>query len=88
MQTERGGPIINITSIYDMVGPDYSIYAGAPVVNPVNHAFAQGGIIGLSWYLASFLAPGGMRVNSLPLGQVGLPRRPRLSNAIIDAERS
>ncbi len=78
MQEQRAGSIINISSIYGMVGPDFSIYAGTPIINPVNYAFAKGGIIGLTRYLASFLAPDGIRVNCLSLGGVRTEETPEV----------
>ena len=68
MQTQRSGTIVNIASIYGMVGPDFSIYEGTSVMNPVNYAFAKGGMINLTRYLASFLAPYNVRVNCLSPG--------------------
>jgi len=68
MQQARSGSIINIASIYGMVGPDFTIYEGTEVSNPVNYAFAKGGMINLTRYLASFLAPFRVRVNSLSPG--------------------
>lgn len=76
MQERRSGSIINISSIYGMVGPDFSIYEGTPITNPVNYAFAKGGVIGLTRYLASFLAPHGIRVNCLSLGGVRTEETP------------
>ena len=76
MQQQRSGSIINISSIYGMVGPDFSIYEGTSIVNPVNYAFATGGIISLTRYLASFLAPHGIRVNCLSLGGVRTEQTP------------
>ena len=70
MQAQRSGSIINISSIYGMVGPDFSIYKETSISNPVNYAFAKGGTIALTRYLASFLAPHGIRVNCLSLGGV------------------
>jgi len=77
MQVQRAGSIINISSIYGMVGPDFSIYEGTPITNPVNYAFAKGGVIGLTRYLASFLAPDGIRVNCLSLGGVRTEETPK-----------
>jgi NAD(P)-dependent dehydrogenase (short-subunit alcohol dehydrogenase family) len=68
MQEARSGSIINIASIYGMVGPDFTIYEGTAVSNPINYAFAKGGMINLTRYLASFLAPFTVRVNSLSPG--------------------
>jgi NAD(P)-dependent dehydrogenase (short-subunit alcohol dehydrogenase family) len=68
MQKARAGSIINIASIYGMVGPDFSIYEGTRLTNPVNYAFAKGGMINLTRYLASFLAPFQVRVNCLSPG--------------------
>ena len=68
MQQAGSGSIINIASIYGMVGPDFSIYEGTNITNPVNYAFAKGGMISLTRYLASFLAPHNIRVNCLSPG--------------------
>lgn len=68
MQEARCGSIINIASIYGMVGPDPTIYEDTKLSNPVNYAFAKGGMINLTRYLASFLAPFDVRVNCLSPG--------------------
>src|SRR5216684_6216885 len=68
MQQARSGSIINIASIYGMVGPDFSVYEGTTLTNPVNYAFAKGGMINLTRYLASFLGPYTVRVNCLSPG--------------------
>lgn len=68
MQERRSGSIINIASIYGMVGPDFSIYEGTDITNPVNYAFAKGGMIALTRYLAAFLGPHNVRVNCISPG--------------------
>jgi NAD(P)-dependent dehydrogenase (short-subunit alcohol dehydrogenase family) len=68
MQAQRSGSIINVSSIYGMVGPDFSLYEGTTLFNPVNYAFAKGGVIGLTRYLASFLGPFSVRVNCISPG--------------------
>jgi len=68
MQKARSGSIVNIASIYGMVGPDFTIYEGTSLTNPVNYSFAKGGMINLTRYLASFLAPYNVRVNCLSPG--------------------
>ncbi|MGH9524588.1 MAG: SDR family oxidoreductase [Terriglobales bacterium] len=68
MQKACSGSIVNIASIYGIVGPDFTIYEGTPLTNPVNYSFAKGGMITLTRYLASFLAPYNVRVNCLSPG--------------------
>jgi NAD(P)-dependent dehydrogenase (short-subunit alcohol dehydrogenase family) len=68
MQQARSGSIINIASIYGVVGHDVTIYEGTKLSNPVNYSFAKGGMISLTRYLASFLAPFNVRVNCLSPG--------------------
>lgn len=70
MVRQRNGSIVNIASIYGMVGPDFSIYEGTPVHNSVSYAFAKGGMINLTRYLASYLAPHNIRVNTISPGGV------------------
>ena len=68
MQAQRSGSIINVSSIYGVVGPTFSIYEGTPLTNPVNYAFSKGGMVNLTRYLASYLAPYNVRVNCLAPG--------------------
>lgn len=68
MRTQRSGSIVNIASIYGMVGPDFSIYRGTPMHNSAAYAFAKGGMINFTRYLASYLAPYGVRVNCISPG--------------------
>jgi NAD(P)-dependent dehydrogenase (short-subunit alcohol dehydrogenase family) len=76
MQEVRSGSIINISSIYGMVGPDFSIYEGTKLTNPVNYSFAKGGMIALTRYLASFLAPFNVRVNCISPGGIQTSETP------------
>jgi NAD(P)-dependent dehydrogenase (short-subunit alcohol dehydrogenase family) len=77
MQEARSGSIINIASIYGMVGPDFSIYEGTKLTTPVNYAFAKGGMINLTRYLASFLAPYNVRVNCISPGGIETEATPK-----------
>ena len=73
MRLQRSGSIINIASIYGMVGPDWSIYKGTSITNPIDYHFAKGGMIQMTRYLASYLGPYGIRVNSLSPGGLRTP---------------
>ncbi|HZQ21631.1 MAG TPA: SDR family oxidoreductase [Terriglobales bacterium] len=76
MQQARSGSIVNIASIYGIVGPDFSIYEGGDMSNPANYAYAKGGMINFTRYLASYLGPFGIRVNCLSPGGCYTPDMP------------
>lgn len=66
---ERGsGSIINIGSIYGLVGPDFTIYDGTPMTSPAFYSYDKAGMVGLTRYLASAFGPRGVRVNCLSPG--------------------
>jgi NAD(P)-dependent dehydrogenase (short-subunit alcohol dehydrogenase family) len=63
------GSIVNVGSIYGMVGPDLALYEGTEMGNPAAYAASKGGLIQLTRYLATVLAPE-IRVNSLSPGGI------------------
>lgn len=65
----RHGSVININSIYGMVGPDMSLYEGTSLGNPAAYAASKGGLMQLTRWLATVLAPN-VRVNSITSGGV------------------
>jgi NAD(P)-dependent dehydrogenase (short-subunit alcohol dehydrogenase family) len=68
MIAQRAGVIVNISSIYGIVGPDFNIYSGTDMTSPANYAFAKGGMISFTKYLASFYGRFGIRVNAISPG--------------------
>lgn len=76
MKQQGAGSIVNIASIYGMVGPDFTIYEGTPVHNTVSYSFAKGGMLNMTRYLASYLAPHGVRVNAISPGGVETAQTP------------
>lgn len=70
MMKQNKGVIINMASIYGLQGPDFNVYEGTEMTNPVAYAAIKGGIINLTRYLASYLGPYNIRVNALCPGGV------------------
>ncbi|WP_028609944.1 SDR family oxidoreductase [Paenibacillus harenae] len=64
----KKGVILNVTSMYGHVAPDYRIYDGVQFTNPPSYGAAKAGVIQFTKYLASFLSPYGIRVNCLSPG--------------------
>ncbi len=77
MAKRKGGSIINIASIYGLVGPDFSVYDGTDMTSPAAYSAIKGGIIGHTRYLASYYGRRGVRVNVICPGGVfaGQPKR-------------
>ena len=63
------GSIILISSIYGMVGPDYRLYANTSMEMPAGYAASKGGLLQLSRYLATVMAPA-VRVNTISAGGI------------------
>tara|TARA_B100001989_G_scaffold207381_1_gene156183 strand:- start:514 stop:1311 length:798 start_codon:yes stop_codon:yes gene_type:complete len=63
------GSIINISSIYGIVGPTQSIYEKTELFNPCGYAVSKAGLIQMTKWLAAILAPK-IRVNAIVLGGV------------------
>ncbi|MCK5629371.1 MAG: SDR family oxidoreductase [Nanoarchaeota archaeon] len=75
MADNKGGSIINISSIYGNVSPDQRIYEHLKKGNkgffkPVSYSITKAGVLGLTRYLATYWAKKNVRVNSLTLGGV------------------
>jgi NAD(P)-dependent dehydrogenase (short-subunit alcohol dehydrogenase family) len=69
LRASAHGVIINIASIYGVVGPDMRLYEGTNMGNSAWYAAAKGGIVQLTRYLAATLAPA-IRVNCIAPGGI------------------
>ena len=76
MVKRGGGVIVNIGSIYGMVGTDQSIYGTSGINAPAVYAAAKGGVINLTRYLATYWAKKNIRVNCLSPGGVSNQQDP------------
>jgi len=76
------GSIINISSIYGVAGPDQSIYEGTSLGNPAAYAASKGGLLQLTRWMATTLAPD-VRVNAITLGGVERNQPARFQEAYV-----
>ena len=60
--------IINISSMYGMVIPNFDIYESLDCVNPISYGVGKAGVIHMTKYLANLLAKKSIRVNSVSPG--------------------
>lgn len=65
----EGASIINIASIYGEYGPDWSLYEGTNMSNPAAYGASKGGLIQLTRWLATTIAPS-VRVNAISPGGI------------------
>lgn len=64
-----GPSVINVASIYGALGPDWSLYEGTTMANPAAYATSKGGLLQLTRWLATTLAPS-VRVNAIVPGGI------------------
>lgn len=78
VMADRGtGSIINICSIYGLVGPDQRIYEGSwyedlggAINTPLVYSATKGAVAAMTRYLATYWGPKGVRTNTLTPGGV------------------
>ena len=76
MKVQGSGSIVNIGSIYGVVGNDFTIYEGYGGTSPAAYCAIKGGIINFSRYLASYFGKCGIRVNCVSPGGVKVQQHP------------
>ncbi len=70
MKEQGFGSLINVGSIYGLVGNDFTLYEGTEMTSPMGYSAIKGGIINLTRYLASYFGEFGVRVNNLCPGGI------------------
>jgi len=68
MKKNKGGSIVNVSSIYGLVAPDQNVYEGTDIQTEPDYPYNKGGMIMFSKYLASLLAKDNIRVNCIAPG--------------------
>lgn len=69
LEHSTGASIVNIASIYGMYGPDWRLYQNTSMGNPAAYAASKGGLIQLTRWLSTTIAPN-IRVNSVAPGGI------------------
>ena len=65
----KKGKIINVSSMYGMVAPDFEVYEDYPkFLNPPHYGAAKAGVIQLTRYYASYLGKFNINVNAVTPG--------------------
>jgi NAD(P)-dependent dehydrogenase (short-subunit alcohol dehydrogenase family) len=70
MLANGGGSLINVSSIYGVVGPDHRIYKDMPFGSFPAYSAGKAGVHGLTLWLATYWGNKGIRVNTLVPGGV------------------
>lgn len=65
----HGGSVINVSSIYGLVAPNMGLYEGTRMGNPAAYGATKGGVVQLTRYLSTVLAPR-IRVNAFAPGGI------------------
>jgi len=70
MAKQNSGSIVNIASIYGMVGNDFTLYEEYGGTSPAAYSAIKGGLINFTRYLASYYGRKGIRVNCVSPGGI------------------
>jgi NAD(P)-dependent dehydrogenase (short-subunit alcohol dehydrogenase family) len=67
--SSQKGKIINISSMYGIVAPDFNVYDKSPnFINPPHYGVAKAGVIQMTKYFASYLGKSNITVNTVSPG--------------------
>lgn len=70
MGKQKFGSIVNIASIYGVVGNDFTLYEEYGGTSPAAYSAIKGGIINFTRYLASYYGKFGVRINCVSPGGI------------------
>lgn len=70
MKLQGYGSLINMSSIYGLIGPDFTIYEGTDMTMPAAYAAIKGGVNNFTRYLASYYGKYQIRINTVSPGGI------------------
>ena len=77
MVNQKSGVIINIASIYGIVGPDFNVYRETKMTMPSAYSAIKGGVITFTKYLASYYGAKNIRINCISPGGIFNNQNPK-----------
>ncbi|MBO9684531.1 MAG: SDR family oxidoreductase [Flavisolibacter sp.] len=77
MKQNKAGSLVNIASIYGVVGNDFTIYENTGgMTSPAAYSAIKGGVINFSRYLASYYGQHNIRINCVSPGGIKQNQNP------------
>lgn len=70
MKKQQSGSIVNMASIYGIVGPDFTVYDNTSMTMPAAYSAIKGGLINFTRYIASYFGQYNIRVNCVSPGGI------------------
>ena len=70
MKNQKSGIMVNIASIYGILGPEFTVYKDTKMMMPAAYAAIKGVVVNFTRYLASYYAPYGVHVNYVSPGGI------------------
>lgn len=70
MSVQKAGSIVNIASIYGVVGNDFTLYEEYGGTSPSAYSAIKGGVINFTRYLSSYFGPQNIRINCVSPGGI------------------
>jgi NAD(P)-dependent dehydrogenase (short-subunit alcohol dehydrogenase family) len=70
MKKQGFGSLINMSSIYGIVGPDFSVYEDTEMTMPVEYAAAKSGIVHMTKYFSQYYKKFKVRANAIAPGGI------------------
>ena len=70
MKKQGFGSLINMSSIYGLIAPDFTIYEGTEMTMPAAYSAIKGGLNNLTRYLASYYGKYQVRINTISPGGI------------------
>jgi len=70
MSLQKEGSIVNMASIYGVVGADFTVYEGTTMTMPAAYSAIKGALINFTRYVASYFGPQQVRVNAVSPGGI------------------